>query len=91
MSLLAKRYNEAVEVYRPANGSPFFMWRGRKYSVLQIINRWELQSGWWRGHQAKDQQFFKVTARRAREETVGIYELCYDQIAKQWRLMRAMD
>ncbi len=88
---MAKRYNEAVAVYRPKDSSPFFIWRGKRYDVLQIANFWVSSSGWWRGKEAKDQQFFKVVAKRSREETTGTYELCYDNIGKTWRLVRVLD
>lgn len=88
---MAKRYNEAVVLYKPKECAPFFVWRGKRYDVIQILNRWALTSGWWRGKQAKDQQFFKVTARRTRETTVGTYELCYDKMSGEWRLVRVMD
>jgi len=88
---LAKRYNEAVAVYKPHNSAPYFIWRGKRYDVVQIANFWVSSSGWWRGKDAKDQQFFNVVAKRARKESVGTYALCYDQIGKTWSLLRVLD
>ncbi len=88
---MAKRYDEPIALYMPQDRNPFFIWQRRRYDVVRIVNRWVRTANWWKGSQAIDNQYFKVLAKPAREEAIGLYELCYDQIGKAWRLLRVLD
>ena len=43
---MSKRYDEAVQVERDAGMPSVFVWRGRRYEVIDVIGRWKVEGGW---------------------------------------------
>lgn len=87
---MAKRYNETISVYKPESQPPFFVWRGKRYDVMRILNYWVEAGEWWTPQQ-KDWEIFKVIAKPQRETSPGVYQLRYDKIGQSWRLVTVMD
>ena len=49
-----KLYNEPIQVEVGDDGLPCsFRWRNRAWRVLEVIDRWVLQSGWWTDSEEK--------------------------------------
>ncbi len=89
---MAKRYCQSISVFKASSKHPAcFFWRGRRYVILEIINRWTKNSGWWRGEAAVDRQYASVLARAYPGQQVGIYELCFDRQQATWTLTRVQD
>lgn len=67
------------------NGVPRFFWRrGRRYRVLQVLERWRDTGCWWAGEAAK--LFWRL-------ETVGggLWEVYWDTEQDRWYLYRIYD
>ncbi len=89
---MAKRYQQSISVFKAANNRPaYFFWRGRRYDILEIINRWTKNSSWWKGEKAVDRQYAAVLARSCPGKQIGIYELCFDRQQETWTLTRVQD
>lgn len=113
---MTKRYREdldevitgdgdAVDVDDPRGvGAPTsFRWRGRSYTVLQVLGHWREDAGWWRRPdgvpiQLERTDLWRVEARngagpegRKRDggPAWGVYELV--QRGDAWRLDRVWD
>jgi hypothetical protein len=49
-----KQYHEPITVEVGDDGLPTaFRWRDRSWRVLEVIDRWVLQSGWWTDSEEK--------------------------------------
>ena len=44
-----KQYHEPIQVEVGDDGLPYsFRWRNRAWNVISVMDRWVLQTGWWR-------------------------------------------
>ena len=46
-AFLARRYAEPVDVFRADEAPAHFVWRGRHYTVRQVLARWIRTGAWW--------------------------------------------
>lgn len=94
-----RRYDEAVDVETSAGDIPTrFRWRGRRYDVVEVLERWVAGRAWWREaldprqgmaalHPDRlEEHVWRVSARRAGR--IGVYDLAR---ADRWRLLRVAD
>ncbi|MDQ1616569.1 MAG: hypothetical protein QOJ60_2508 [Actinomycetota bacterium] len=44
---MTRRYDDPVEVNRRDEEPAQFLWRGRHYAVLGVLDRWVETSSWW--------------------------------------------
>lgn len=106
---MTRRVGETIEVRtgseEPAEdegGAPqLFLWRGRLYQVLSVVDRWQERSAWWRAtadgvpldRAGAPRQVWRVTARPGRAGAEGIYDLRLDPCASPspWSLLRTQD
>ena len=106
---MTRRYDEPITVSLgcgPVGPDPqAFTWRGRRYAVSAIHERWAQRRSWWRDcEQAPDQvaleqRVWRVEARRAQARpgagasVVGVFELGLDGTPEgtRWSLLRAED
>lgn len=61
-----------------------FQRRGRVYAIRRVVDSWRYTGRWW----AEEGTWVFLTVQTAGD---GLFELCYDTAAKQWRLHRAYD
>lgn len=61
-------YNEPCEMATDDHGRPHsFLWRGREYAVIKLIEDWETMRPWWRADdQLPDAVDYKVVHYRVR-------------------------
>jgi len=89
-----KRYREDLDEVEVAQGAPSaFLWRGRRYEVLQVLGHWHEDAGWWNRSggatlRVERTDLWRVEARNGLP-TRGIYELV--QRCDRWRLDRVWD
>ena len=96
---------EPIEV-RVGDVSPEqFLWRGRLYRVMEVVDHWEERCAWWRGADRPlaqvplTRQVWRVSAQRGRSSTPGVYDLGVDASdeatpgggAPGWLLLRTQD
>ena len=58
---MAKRYDEDVQVERDAGMPAVFVWRGRRYQVVDVIGRWRIEGRWWAD--GRDREYWRVEAK----------------------------
>ncbi len=74
-----------VKVKADSHGHPTaFVLRGRTYRILEVVNNWRIDLGWWDERTAKD--FFKVLTSDG-----SLWTLSHDLLGKVWRLERLHD
>jgi uncharacterized protein DUF6504 len=91
---MSRAYGEQVEVWL-ADGRPSrFVWHGRLYTVLRVLDHWVTTRDWWRDRNPEAEEptareFWQVEATPDHE--IGVYELRYDEAGDAWMLSRAWD
>lgn len=76
-----------------------FAWRGRSYTVREVLGQWSERRAWWHGlleeqvgapvaAAALEERVWRVAASPGRSCWVGVYELSH---AQGWRLLRVID
>ncbi len=70
-----------------------FLWRGRRYRVLAVVQHWVEVGLWWRGARATDEEYdlWRVEAAAGRQGQVGQFDLCRHRETGHWFLVRAFD
>lgn len=96
---MSKRYREPiedVETVSPADPAPLaFRWRGRRYTVTQVLGHWREDAGWWRDGDGEPlrierSDLWRVSARNGHASSPeGVYEVV--RRGEQWRLDRVWD
>jgi hypothetical protein len=91
-----RAYGEPVDVQARDDGRPFrFVWRGRLYTVRQIVEHWVINKEWWQEGQEEpshpELEFWRVEASPGQGLATGVYELRHEVAARTWTLRRAVD
>jgi hypothetical protein len=91
---VSRVYGERVDVWL-RNGKPArFVWRGRLYTVLRVLEHWMVSREWWRQRggepgEPADHEFWRVEASPGRNLSAATYELRQD--SGDWLLARVWD
>ncbi|MEW6751772.1 MAG: DUF6504 family protein [Candidatus Latescibacterota bacterium] len=80
-----KLYNEPITPQR-ADAGPWFEWRGQRYEICRVLDRWVVQGRWWAEEERRE--FLLVEAASAGE--TGVYEICQSSRGG-WLLVRVYD
>lgn len=96
-----RRYDTAVEVETTCDDVPVrFSWHGRRYDVVEVLERWKARTDWWRDAldpelgltalqpENLEEHVWRVSALRATSGSVGVYDLAR---GRGWRLLRVTD
>jgi hypothetical protein len=81
---VSKRYDHEVEVERDAGMPSAFRWRGRRWTVADVIGRWRIEGRWWA--EGRDREYWRVEARGG-----AVFDLYHDRPAGRWHLERVWD
>lgn len=81
---MAKRYDQQVQVEQDGGLPAAFLWRDRRYEVMDVIGRWRIEGRWW--EEGRDREYWRVQARGG-----AVYDLYLDRRAGVWRLERLWD
>ncbi|MCO6010282.1 DUF6504 family protein [Actinoallomurus purpureus] len=89
---MSRVYGDPVEVWLTDGRPSRFVWRGRLYTVLRVLDRWVTTRDWWHERhpeapEGSEREFWRVEATPDR--AVGVYELRHDQATGTWMLSRA--
>jgi Family of unknown function (DUF6504) len=103
---VSRVYGEPVDV-RVRDGRPArFVWRGRLYTVLRVLEHWVVSREWWaqralergreQGQDGKsgepsEHEFWQVEASPGRNIPPAAYELRRDGASGDWLLARVWD
>jgi hypothetical protein len=83
----------AVDDPRGAGAPTAFRWRGRSYTVLQVLGHWREDAGWWRRPDGTPIQLERTDLWRVEAQngvpSRGVYELV--RAGEAWRLDRVWD
>jgi len=91
-----RMHGEPVDV-RLQDGKPArFVWRGRLFTVLVVLDRWMTSREWWIARHPDpgapaEREFWRVEAVPERTPNSGIYDLCFDWSGGHWHLIRVED
>ena len=55
---------EAIDTWGDETHPQGFIWRGTAHQIVQICNRWRVQTRWWESGQAVRREYFKVATDR---------------------------
>jgi uncharacterized protein DUF6504 len=95
---VSRVYGDPIEVWTDDDGRPArFVWRGRLFTVLAVLEHREISHEWWRrkgpgdpGPQA-GREFWRVQAAPGKDAPRGLFELRCDPAAGDWLLARTLD
>jgi hypothetical protein len=89
---MSRAYGDAVQVWLVDGRPSRFVWEGRLYTVLRVLDHWVTTRDWWRdrnpeAEEATAREFWQVEATP--DKQIGVYELRYDEASETWMLSRA--
>lgn len=89
---MSRVYGDPIEVWVTGGRPSRFVWRGRLYTVLRVLEHWVTTRDWYRDRNpdapdAGERAFWRVEATPDRE--IGVYELRHDEETGTWMLSRA--
>jgi hypothetical protein len=93
---VSRSYAEPVDV-GVSDGRPArFVWRGRLYTVLGVLDHWVISREWWKQQNPDldtpaEREFWRVEAAPGVSARAGTYELRHDLATGQWILARVWD
>ncbi|HEY2575890.1 MAG TPA: DUF6504 family protein [Streptosporangiaceae bacterium] len=93
---MSRMYGEPIEV-RDEDGQPVrFVWRGRLYTVLGVLEQWVISREWWQRNDPDaevppEREFWRVEASPGRDVPSVICELRRDIESGDWLLVRIWD
>jgi hypothetical protein len=97
--LMARRYDEPVDVQSRDEVMSAFIWRGRLYAVRGVLDQWTERRAWWQdpvgAPRAGERTVWRVEASAGRCAGSGVYDLGLDTdaaaTAPTWTLLRVQD
>ena len=77
---------EPITVVWPAaeHAPRAFVWRGRRWRVDRVVQRWSVDTGWWNERLRVDRRYLRVMAGDR------VFDLCYDRRERRWQLDRVL-
>ncbi len=92
---VSKVYGEPVDVWVQGGLPARFVWRGRLYTVLGVLDRWVASQEWWARQgmgpgTPAEREFWRVEASPGRHIPPATYDLRHDA-AGRWLLARVWD
>jgi hypothetical protein len=96
---MSKRYEDPIDVEAPEGTLEAFWWRGKRYSVRQVLCRWREAGGWENGGDSTKpwlagdaHEIWRIDAQPATNGLApGTYELSHDLRGGGWTLFRVWD
>jgi hypothetical protein len=81
---VTKRFDEEVTVEQDGGMPARFEWRGRRYTVVDVIGRWRIEGRWW--EDGRDREYWRVEARGG-----AVWDLYHDRLIDRWHMERLWD
>jgi hypothetical protein len=88
---MAHRYGDPIRIEHVTTESGesivrAFLWRGRRYPIVQILESWHLQDKYWDPAQHSDRLYYRVET-----PDHGVYEIYLDMVSGAWVLDKVQD
>jgi hypothetical protein len=95
-SQVSRTYAEPVDVGVSGGRPTRFVWRGRLYTVLGVLDHWVISREWWKQQNPDldtpaEREFWRIEAAPGRSARAATYELRHDRATGQWMLARVWD
>jgi len=95
-SQVSRTYAEPVDVGVQDGRPTRFVWRGRLYTVLGVLDHWVISREWWKQQNPDldtpaEREFWRIEAAPGVSARAGTYELRHDLATGQWILARVWD
>jgi Family of unknown function (DUF6504) len=81
---MSKVYDDEIHVDADGGLPASFVWRGKRFDVLDVIGRWRIEGGWW--GEGKNREYWRVEAKGG-----AVWDLYQDCAAGRWHLERLWD
>ncbi len=93
---MSRTYAEPVDVAVSGGRPARFVWRGRLYTVLGVLDHWVISREWWKQQNPDldtpaEREFWRIEASPGRRARAATYELRHDLATGQWMLARVWD
>ena len=93
---MSRVYGEGIEITAQDNRPLRFVWRGRLYRVLAVLEHWVVSSQWWQRNDPDtdvppEREFWRVEASPGGTLPPAVYELRCDVATGDWLLIRVWD
>lgn len=93
---MSRVHGEPVHVWLEDGRPARFVWRGRLYTVLAVVERWATGSELPAAEQRDPaplagREYWRVEASPGKNVPSAVYELRHDQDADRWLLSRSWD
>jgi hypothetical protein len=93
---VSRTYAEPVDVGVQDGRPTRFVWRGRLYTVLGVLDHWVISREWWKQQNPDldtpaEREFWRIEAAPGRSARAATYELRHDLATGQWMLARVWD
>lgn len=97
---MSKRYGDPIEVEAPKGSVEAFWWRGKRYSVREVLCRWREAGDWWtdvsdtaKPWQAGESiEVYRIEAvPMTNGLAAGVYEIARDLRKGSWVLYKVWD
>ena len=93
---MSRTYAEPVDVGVQDGRPTRFVWRGRLYTVLGVLDHWVISQEWWKQQNPDldtpaEREFWRIEAAPGRSARAATYELRHDLATGQWMLARVWD
>ncbi len=89
-------YGEPIQVWTHDGRPARFVWRGRLYTVLAVLEHSIISRELWQKQSPEpgelvEREFWRVEAAPGRDAPRGVYELRCDPAVDDWMLARTLD
>lgn len=89
-------YSEPIYVKTQDDRPIRFVWRGRLYIVLGLLDHWVVSKEWWQQNDPDvdippEREFWRIEASLGRGAPPAVYELRRDVETGTWLLIRIWD
>jgi hypothetical protein len=93
---VSRTYGEPVDVWIRDGRPSKFVWRGRLYAVLDVLDHWAISREWWKQQNPDldspaEREFWRLEASPGRNIRAATYELRHDLATGHWILARVWD
>jgi hypothetical protein len=93
---VSRVYGEPIDVWVRGGKPARFVWRGRLYTVLGVLEHWVVSREWWQQRNPDpgtpaEHEFWRVEATPGQSIPAATYELRRDAATDRWLLARVWD
>lgn len=84
---MSKKYNTEIRAWGTVEMPVSFVWRGRLYRVISILQTWKESCGFWQKRELRHCYLLSAASRNGQ----GVYEIYYVAQKQRWFMARVVD